>query len=88
MPNTAEARPGFFAVTLDNGIHSEMTVSNHTALYRFTFPKTPASGSNSTESPLLIIDLTDLPESRQKGTASVDPKTGQITGNGMHLEAD
>ncbi len=85
MPNTAEARPGFFAITLNNSIHSEMTVSNHTALYRFTYPTTPAAGSNSTNSPLIIIDLTDLPNSRQQGTASVDPKTGRLTGNGMCL---
>ena len=87
MPNTAEARPGFFAITLNNSIHTEMTVSNHTALYRFTYPKTPGAGSNFTNSPLIIVDLTDLPDSRQKGTASVDPKTGRLTGSGIDLHA-
>jgi len=84
MPNTTDARPGFFAITLNNSIHSEMTVSNHTALYRFTFPKPQAAGSNSTNSPFIIVDLTDLPNSRQQGTASVDPKTGRLTGNGKY----
>ena len=83
MPNTAEARPGFFAISLNNSIHTEMTVSNHTALYRFTFPKTPAAGSNFTNSPLMIVDLTDLPNSRRGGTVSVDPKTGRLTGDGI-----
>ena len=83
MPNTAEARPGFFAITLNNGVHTEMTVSNHTALYRFTFPTPPATGTNN--SPLITVDLTDLPDSRSAGIAAVDPKTGRLTGNGEHL---
>lgn len=54
-----------------------MTVSNHTALYKFTFP------ANSTPlSPLILVDLTDLPKSRSNGAASVDPSTGRLTGNG------
>ena len=80
MPNTTEARPGFFAITLNNGILTEMTVSNHTALYRFTFPKTLPAGTN--DSPLITVDLTDLPDSRSAGIAAVDPKTGRLSGNG------
>lgn len=62
-----------------------MTVSNRTALYRLTFP----GGGNRTTtttglpySPLLLIDLTDLANSRSNGSVSVDGTTGRITGNG------
>ncbi|KAK8089208.1 glycoside hydrolase family 92 protein [Apiospora hydei] len=33
-------------------------------------------------SPLLIVDLTDLPDTRSHGSASVDPQTGRMTGTG------
>ncbi|KAL7961216.1 glycoside hydrolase family 92 protein [Trichoderma compactum] len=39
------AHPGYFSVTLNTSIKAEMTVSNKTALYRFTFPDQPASVS-------------------------------------------
>lgn len=62
-----------------------MTVTSHTALYRFTFPKPGRNASSNTSlplSPLLIVDLTDLPESRINGSVEVDPTTGRLTGNG------
>jgi putative alpha-1,2-mannosidase len=61
-----------------------MTVSNHTALYRLTFPKTGVTAQNETlpNSPLILFDLTDLPESRINATIGVDGKTGRITGSG------
>lgn len=58
-----------------------MTVSNHTALYRFTFPETPAE-EDAPLSPLILADLTDLPLSRINGSISVDNSTGRISGNG------
>ncbi|KAH8669675.1 glycoside hydrolase family 92 protein [Tricladium varicosporioides] len=83
---TTKAHPGYFAVTLNTSIHTEMTVTNHTALYRLTFPKNAtAAGSNGTSlpySPLILVDLTDLPDSRTYGAIQVDPQTGRITGNG------
>lgn len=79
-----------------------MTVSNHTALYRISFPPPPGTpvppktnGTASTytttttnkssptgPSPLILIDLTDLSDSRGSGSVSVDPDTGRITGSG------
>lgn len=67
-----------------------MTVTNHTALYRFTFPNDPVpqngfgSIGNSTIplSPVLLIDVIDLPRSRSDGNITVDAATGRITGNG------
>lgn len=74
------ARPGYFSIALENNIRAEMTVSNHTALYRFTFPAN--DGANSSISPLIFVDLLDLPQSRSNGTASVDPSTGRLYGSG------
>lgn len=69
-----------------------MTVTNHTALYRFTFPSNltqPVSAVKQDEystalpySPLILVDLTDLADSRTDGSMSVDAETGRITGNG------
>ena len=68
-----------------------MTVTNHSALYRFTFPpKANSTWSNSTAapfpelpySPLVLADLTDLSDSRLNASISVDPETGRIVGNG------
>ncbi|KAK5018464.1 hypothetical protein LTR39_000965 [Cryomyces antarcticus] len=85
---TASAHPGYFAVSLNNSVHAEMTVTNHTALYRFTYPnsRTAAPKSQLADetplSPLILVDLTDLSDSRSGGNVSVNPKTGQMTGNG------
>ncbi|KAG6234616.1 hypothetical protein E4U25_005800 [Claviceps purpurea] len=87
---TVEARPGYFALSLNTSIHAEMTVTNHVALYRFTFPTdgTPTKRSgNETQpkmpySPLILVDLTDLSNSRSNGSVQVDPKTGRIVGFG------
>ncbi len=66
------ARPGYFSIKLNTSITAEMTVTNHTAMYRFTFPETPVPPYNETASndpgplnPLIIADLSDLstPES-------------------------
>ncbi|KAG6018014.1 hypothetical protein E4U54_007810 [Claviceps lovelessii] len=69
----------------------KMTVTNHTALYRFTFPtdgtptKRAGNGTQDKEmpySPLILADLTDLSDSRSNGSIQVDPKTGRIVGHG------
>lgn len=74
----AHARPGYFSIDLENGIKAEMTTTNRSALYRFTFDGTSAESL----SPVILVDLMDLPQSRQNGTALVDPSTGRLTGNG------
>lgn len=91
--STVQASPGYFAVSLNTSIHTEMTVTNHTALYRITFPgsssSSNSSSSNSTTttaslpySPLILIDLTDLAGSRSNGSVTVDALSGRIMGNG------
>jgi putative alpha-1,2-mannosidase len=76
------ASPGYFSIELATKVKTEMTVTNHTALYRFSFPETPTE-SNATLSPLILADLTDLPNSRTNGSVSVDEATGRISGTGV-----
>ena len=82
MNGSVEARPGYFALTLHSSIHAEMTVTNHTALYQFTFPDMPPSNDSIKSSPLILLDIADLPHSRTNGSAEVDPKSGRITAFG------
>ncbi|RAL03913.1 glycoside hydrolase family 92 protein [Aspergillus ibericus CBS 121593] len=78
IQGSPKARPGYFGIALQNGVSAEMTVTNHSALYRFTFTNT----TTQSLSPVVLVDLMDLPQSRSNGTASVDPSTGRLTGNG------
>ena len=56
-----------------------MTAAQHTSLFRFTFP-------DQSSSPLILLDLTDLSDSRQDNASiSVDATTGRMTGNGRFL---
>lgn len=78
------ATPGYFSITLNSGITVDMTTAQHTSLFRFQFPTTSAEGNIS--SPLILIDLTDLSDSRQdNGTISVDSSTGRMTGGAVFL---
>ncbi|KAK3705992.1 hypothetical protein LTR37_012986 [Vermiconidia calcicola] len=79
--STVQASPGYFSVKMVSDIKAEMTVTNHTALYRFTFPEVPLE-SNATLAPLILADLNDLPASRSKGSIAVDEDTGRISGSG------
>lgn len=61
-----------------------MTVAQHTSLFRFKFPAKDPYGQDS--KPLILIDLTDLSDSRQNNaTVSVNADTGRITGHGRFL---
>lgn len=66
-----------------------MTTAQHTSLFRFTFPPTTAptySNSTTPGSPLILLDLTDLADSRQDNASiHVDADTGRMTGNGRFL---
>ncbi|KAJ7210446.1 alpha-1,2-mannosidase, putative subfamily [Mycena pura] len=78
------ASPGFFSIPLDNGVQADVTVTQHTALHRFTYP----SGTNQL---LLLLDATtDLSGSYQgSGSVTVSPnaatKGTRITGTGSFL---
>ncbi|KAF7523273.1 hypothetical protein PCG10_006677 [Penicillium crustosum] len=75
-PESVQAHPGYFAIELASGVRVDMTTAHHTSLFRFQFPH-----DNST-SPLILLDLTDLSNSRQdNATISVDNTTGRMTGD-------
>ncbi|THC96205.1 hypothetical protein EYZ11_004324 [Aspergillus tanneri] len=75
--DSVKARPGYFSIQLENGVSAEMTTTNRSALYRFSF-----GDVSEPLNPVVLVDLMDLPQSRSKGMASVDPSTGRLTGNG------
>jgi putative alpha-1,2-mannosidase len=77
------ATPGYFALGLENGIHAEMAVTEHAALYHFDFP-TGETSNGTALGPLILLDLTDLSASRQNATISVD-ENGRMKGNGTFL---
>lgn len=82
------ARPGYFSVQLESGVKAEMTTAERTALFRFDFSDAigDGGGNASTAShPLILLDLTDLWQSRQNASVSVDADTGRIKGNGTFL---
>jgi putative alpha-1,2-mannosidase len=72
-PDSVQAHPGYFAIELESGVRVDMTTAQHTSLFRFQFPEE--------SSPLILLDLTDLSNSRQdNATISVDEKTGRMSG--------
>ena len=77
IPKSPKARPGFFSIDLANGVHAEMTTTNRSALYRFTFNE-----YDGALNPVVLVDIMDLPQLRTNGSAAVDPETGRLTGNG------
>ncbi|KAJ8110418.1 hypothetical protein OPT61_g6734 [Boeremia exigua] len=76
------AQPGYFDITLESHIRAEMTATNHTALYKFTFPENPVT-ENTTLNPLILVEISDLPQTRTEANVTVDPETGRITGGGQ-----
>jgi putative alpha-1,2-mannosidase len=79
------ASPGYFDITLADGIHGESTVTAHTALHRFTFPSNTSFYGNATK-PVITIDIADLAKKSVKDAAvSIDPQTGRISGNGTFM---
>lgn len=82
------AQPGYFSVQLTSGVKAEMTVAERTALYRFDFSEasTGSGGNASTGThPLILLDLTDIWQSRQNASISLDADTGRMKGNGTFL---
>ncbi|KAJ5902241.1 hypothetical protein N7495_002769 [Penicillium taxi] len=77
------ARPGYFNIELQNGILAEMTASRRTALYRFAFPETK-TGDGEAMNPVILLDLTDLWDSRQNGSIDID-ESGRMVGNATFL---
>jgi putative alpha-1,2-mannosidase len=66
-----------------------MTVTNHTALYRFTFPSKNSGLQNASLPyyPLVSVELTDLQHSNAHGRIAVDNSTGRLSGSGTFSPA-
>jgi putative alpha-1,2-mannosidase len=84
VSSSVVATPGYFALSLTNGIHAEMTVTEHTALYHFNFPSATSS-NGSALSPQIVLDLTDMSDTRQNATINVDSDSGRIKATGTFL---
>ena len=80
---TPLARPGYFSLGLKDGVDVETTVTEHTALWNFRF--TPNATRGHAVSPLMLLDLTDISDTRQNASVSVNPQTGRIMANGTFL---
>ncbi|KAF3384297.1 putative secreted glycosidase [Penicillium rolfsii] len=77
-PGSVQASPGYFALSLESGVHVEMTAAQHTSLFRFTFPEESI--------PLILLDLSDLSDSRQDNASiSIDESSGRMKGSGKFL---
>lgn len=81
------AKPGYFGVTLVNGIKADMTVSKHAALYRFDF--SASTTGNKSSDAVISLDLTDLWASRQNASITIEAEDGgksaRMKGNGTFL---
>ncbi|KAK7753637.1 hypothetical protein SLS62_004495 [Diatrype stigma] len=88
VPRTEDsvtARPGYFAIGLENSVYTEMTTTARTALYRFNFPtdsEVESKGYTVPNSPLILVDLSDLASTQSGGYVEVYPDSGRIVGNG------
>ncbi|KAI1263419.1 glycoside hydrolase family 92 protein [Xylariaceae sp. FL1019] len=80
LSESVDATPGHFAVELQSGVKAAMTTSDHAAVFQFQYPT-----GNSSQHPLVLLDLTDLWVSRQNASISIDPDTGRMKGNGTFL---
>lgn len=79
-PSSIKSSPGYFGLTMNSGIQVDMTTTHHVSLFRFRFP------ANVSSSPLILLDLSDLSDTRQdNGTVSVDATTGRMTGHARFL---
>lgn len=81
---TVQAKPGWFSIGIKDGVDVQTTVTEHTALWEFKFTNNVSTHGNQL-SPLMLVDLTDLQDSRQNASVSVDPATGRMSGNGTFL---
>ena len=74
--STETASPGYYAVTLDDGIRAELTATTHVASHRYTFPK-------SASDRFLLVDLTHQlgGESVVDGEAHLVPGEQRFSGH-------
>ncbi|KAL2257804.1 hypothetical protein VTK26DRAFT_9154 [Humicola hyalothermophila] len=95
VPGSAYAAAGYFTINLTNTVQAEMTATAHAALYRFGFSGNDTVDVFVTEedppqkdvpySPLILVDLIDLMNSRSAGGIQVYPDSGRIVGEGRYM---
>ncbi|KAK8136537.1 glycosyl hydrolase family 92 [Apiospora sp. TS-2023a] len=89
IENSTVARPGYFSIALNNSVGYEMTAAMHTTLFRFNIPDQAdilsSKGTVVPNSPVLLLDLTDLGRTRRGGEIQVDPESGRMTGSGKFM---
>lgn len=84
MEGSANATTGYFAIDLQSGVSAEMTTSEHTALYRFTFKPSSATTGYPVR-PLVVQDLSNLfLDQGMDGEIAVDERSRRITGNASY----
>ncbi|KKY39307.1 putative glycoside hydrolase family 92 protein [Diaporthe ampelina] len=87
-PLSSKAKPGYFSIRLKNSVEAEMTAAEHTALYRFRFPDKDSPqdglGNSVPYSPLILVDLNDLDNTRHGGGIRVDADGTRITGDSKY----
>ncbi|KAI5919631.1 glycoside hydrolase family 92 protein [Camillea tinctor] len=85
IEGSAVARTGYFSIGLNNSVYAEMTATEHAALYRFNFPSKAevySDGFMVPNSPLILLDLVDLGNTRSGGDIEVNATSGRIKGGG------
>lgn len=77
IPDSVSASPGYFGLALKSGVRAEMTSSERTALFRFSFePQTTVRNA------VLLMDGSDLPNSMGDRSLAIDAEQGRITAEG------
>ena len=92
VPGSAFASAGYFSINLTNSVRAEMTTTDHAVLYRFGFPGTDVINITDDQdvitqvpySPLVLVDLVDLSNSRSGGGLQVYPEAGRVIGEGQY----
>lgn len=89
-PKSVKAHPGYFSIELDTGIVVDMTTTQHTSLFRFAFSgekggKHHLGANDIPGSPLILMDLTDLSDSRQDNAMIEVDGEGRMKGSGVFL---
>lgn len=79
--------PGYFSIELTNNISTEMTSTEHVALYRFNYPNISEYDPDTAKQMFVLADLTDLYDSRSNGHMQVSHTSGRITAEGNYMSS-
>ena len=77
LPSSVHVSPGYFALTLDSGVRAEMTAGERASVFRFSL-----TSGTIVESPVLLMDGSDLPNSSGLRSLKLDIENNRITAKG------